>query len=314
MTKRKYIINFAVCIILGVFSGYAIGSYFTKGNFVSLANNYIEWESGNANSLRDFDVNASSLPTKYVTASGNYTTDPTSTSLTPIEIFEIGEYKLNHQQYIQKNIVGNITAKTLVTVNQTLQSTKIRRANNYFIEKISASSFAKVATRVYYDTNSDTYLTKQGTDVTSTTATWPVSGTTNNISQYRVDYGSGVNYFINYIVSSKTVKESKRIDNAENGNYRYQIKLDIEIDSAKGTYNYAGVSNYVNEIKQNAGTTEFPNFNYVTIVMEMNDSWDIISLTVNEEYSVPIMGTTTCTCVMTESFIIDEALVQDIPQ
>ncbi len=306
MSKKRYIINFAVIIVLAVVSGYFIGSYIAQGKLVELSNTYNELELRGLDNKLDMPNYYSELLTdKYGYGEViNNLKGKDYTKLTAIEAFMLAEHNTNTSSYVVRKVDGTIKAKSMgVNVNQSLTSTKTVKDGKIYLDKISYSSMAKVAMKVEHTIGEATYTYTKGTATSGTEAKWE-SPETKQLGEYRKTFGSGIDYFSNYLVSDKTVnaKQMSRVEKAGN-NYKFSLALNIQIDEKTGKFIYGGVSNYMYEVKATAGADSFPVFAYCNLSVIVDSNFRFVQVDINEQYNVVAFGfNANTTSVMIEKY------------
>lgn len=312
MTKRRYIINFVIVIVLAVVSGYFIGSFIAGGKLLALSNTYnelvlrkiVDEENKGEEEIPNY---FSELPSSYFTSISTLAQGKTPDKLTAIEAYMVAEYITNTQPTIYKKIDGVIKAKSMgVSIAQSLISTKTKKDGKITIEKISYSSMAKVAFKIEHTLDNDKYFVTEGTATSGTTADWKTP-TEKNIADYRTTFGNGIDYFTNYLVSPKTVANNQYSKVVKSGdNYTFSLALDISINEQTGAFVYGGVSNYMYEIKDTAGAEDFPVFNYCNLKVTIDSNYRFVKLEIEEQYDIVAFGfRANTTGIMTETFIYE---------
>jgi len=304
MTKRRYIINFVVIIVLGVVSGFFIGSYIAGSKLVALTNSYNELVlRGISEESESTPVYYNQLPQTYFDSLSVATSGKTPDNVTAINAFLMAEHNTNTSEYVSKLITGNIAAKTTVmSVDQQLLSTKVKQDGIITLEKVSYSKMAKVAVKVQHTVGSDKYLQFKGSANDDLTASWDAPAE-RNIADYRKEWGSGVDYFCNYLVTPKTVLVSncsqiKQVNKTKDNKYymdglnyyQFTMALDIRVDETTGDFVYGAVSNYMYEIKNTAGAENFPVFSYCTLTVTIDSLYRLVQIDIDENYQIVAMG------------------------
>ncbi|MBR4745561.1 MAG: hypothetical protein IK070_02510 [Clostridia bacterium] len=316
MTKRRFIINMVVIVVLAVVSGYFIGSYIAGSKLVALTNSYNEL------ALRDIEGDTtipnyySELPSSYLDKIQSVVSGKTPNQVSAIYAFMMAEYNTNTSGNVYKEITGNIAAKSMgINVNQSLISHKQRKDGKITIDKISYSSMAKVAFKAEHTIGEDTYTYYPAITSDETSATWG-SAELRALSGYRDIYGNGIDYMCNYIVTPKTVqttgasqvkqkKVSEHNDYYLDGEtyYEFNVGLDIRIDEATGDFVYGGVSNYMYEIKSTANANDFPVFSYCNLHVVIDSHYRLVEINIEENYQIIAYGFNANTTVkQTEMF------------
>lgn len=281
--KGRILINIVAIVLLGVFSGYFVGTYYANNHLGGVTADLIPSEE----ELRD-DVNL------VINANKGKTIDQISAT----DNFVIAEDKIYQHQNVKKICTGTVTA---AGVTQTLIATRIKNSDNYFGEEISCKTGSigvNYAQRFYYTEGVDEIPLFNGTDITSEGATWkPEADEVHTMESFRGIMGISPKYFQNYIVSSKTVISQNYLGKTEEGNYRFSLVMN--------TTN--SVKNYMYKIKVTSGGTEFPVFVNCVVTFEIDDNWNFVKIEYDEEYkvSIKVIGRVTTTAKLTETFEYD---------
>lgn len=280
MTKKRYFINFAIILILATISGFYAGNYYNR-NFgrnvaqVTVSEDYVRGDD---------------LTKALKKSSGK-----TPMDLSAIENFVLADHYLSKQTSVHKHVTGAITA---VGVKQSLVSDKIIHNGEVYASKISVSSFVKVAEVYRHKINEGNVEVYLGDPVSATEAKFPKTpSSTMTVEDYTSKFGVTPQRLISLVVGSKTVVDASTVTKNEKGNYTATLQLDT-------TYS---VMNYVNEIKQTAGSSKLPYFKSVKIVYEIDANWKLLSLTSYENYevSVAVLGFQECSGEIFETYTYD---------
>ncbi len=303
MTKRRYIINFVVVIVLAVVSGYFIGSYIAGGRLVALSNTYNELGLRGITDVKDVPTYYSELPQSYLNNIVTMAEGKTPDKLTAINAFLVAEYKTNTSSTVHKTTSGVIKAKAMgLNVNQKLLSVKTKQDGKIYLDKVSYSSMAKVAVKVEHTLNTDTYAYYKGTANENLTASWG-KPTNKPVSDYRGTFGSGLDYFTNYLITPSTVLDSQTSKVTKHtvkeyneyfvegkNYYKFSLALDIRVDETTGDFIYGGVSNYMYEIRTTASAENFPVFYYCNLNVIVDDEFRLVQVDVDENYQIVTYG------------------------
>lgn len=286
MTKRRYIINFSIILILAVATGLFAGNYYNT----NYGRNVL------APNVSEAVVRGNDLTVALKKAKGN-----TPENLSATENFVVAENILNNRTAVKKEVRGEISA---AGIKQTLVSQKILVNGDVYADKISASSMVKVAQMDYYKTGTTSVNIYDGKVTSSTTATWPTKASkTVSLDEYKSTYGISPERMISLVVGTNTVVDESPVTKNEQGNYTATITLDT---------NYS-VMNYMYEIKATAGSKKLPYFKSVVLTYEIDENWNLISYTTTEVYdvSIAVLGFTTCKGTINNSFTYEDV---EIPQ
>lgn len=280
ISKRRYILNLAIVVVLAVMSGFFAGNYYVK-NYTGGVLAVTESEEA----VRGNDVKNTLRKAKGATPA----------NLSSVENFVLAEYYLNQKDYVFKQTKGKITS---AGVTQGMDAYKAYKDGYYVSEKVSASKFVKVADRLLYKKGDPTIKYYKGSNITSDyKATW--SNTPKhiyNLEQYKEKYGSKPEAMINYVVGTNTIvaKGCTTPKKLANGNYECTIQVDT----------YYSVMNYMYEIRSTSGSENFPKFEEVHITFEITPDWDFVKIVYKEKYyvSIAVLGYTLCTANLTDTF------------
>ncbi len=210
--------------------------------------------------------------------------------------FIIAEYNLSKKTSIKKTTSGTVTA---AGIKQGLYAEKIFQDGQYYSMKIS-SGLVSLASRFYYTIGDETIAFYSGTDIQTESAKFPAEpNELYTLAEYKAMYGSPISYFVNYIVSSNTVKEEEFLGKTENNNYKFRVMLDTSFS----------VMNYSFEIKTTSGSSKLPRFNSIELTFEIDENFNFCEINIDENYDVSIqqlgsmyVGTTG---VLTEKYEYD---------
>lgn len=186
-TDKRFLINMIVIVVLGALSGLFMGNYYVKNFMGGVTADFLPTEAA----IRD-DVGA-----VVARCSGK-----SVTSLSATDNFIMAEYKLSTREYVHKSTKGTVTA---VGKKQNLISNKAFVSGEYFGEEIS-SGVVNLATRYYWVKGAENVSMFDG-KVSGTSANYSgAAAQIQTIDTYNSEMGVKADQFINYIVSSKTVK------------------------------------------------------------------------------------------------------------
>lgn len=191
----------------------------------------------------------------------------------------LAEHKLlNPTKSIKRTTQGVVKA---MGVNQTLASIRYFGNNEYFGEEKSESSFVQVASRFYYSNGIDKVKVYNGSLQNGVASYTQEPTKIYTYNEYRLDYGIGPNFFLDYIVSSKTVL-SQSYDGLVDGLHQYTLELQVQMCE----------KNYMYKIKKTASSNDFPVFKSVKLVYKIDDEWNMKEVKHFEEYGVfmPMLG------------------------
>lgn len=280
-TDKRFLINMIVIVVLGALSGLFMGNYYVKNFMGGVTADFLPTEAA----IRD-DVGA-----VVARCSGK-----SVTSLSATDNFIMAEYKLSTRDYVHKSTKGTVTA---AGVSQKLVSDKAYVAGEYFGEEIS-SGVVKLATKYYWVKEAEKVTTYEGS-VSGLSANYSgAAAQTKTLDAYNSEMGVKADQFINYIVSSKTVK-SQKYNGLVNGHHSFTIELDPVLTA----------KNYMYKVKKTSGSNEYPSFEKISFDFEIGEDWTIYSMHCRETYKVAIklLGRVTTTGDMTDTFSYDDNFV-----
>lgn len=280
-TDKRFLINMIVIVVLGALSGLFMGNYYVKNFMGGVTADFLPTEAA----IRD-DVGA-------VVARCN---GKNVTSLSATDNFIMAEYKLSTRDYVHKSTKGTVTA---AGVSQKLVSDKAYVAGEYFGEEIS-SGVVKLATKYYWVKGVENVTTYEGS-VSGLSANYSgAAAQTKTLDAFNSEMGVKADQFINYIVSSKTVKNQK-YNGLVKGHHSFTIELDPVL----------AAKNYMYKVKKTSGSSEYPSFEKISFDFEIGDDWTIYSMHCRETYKVAIklLGRVTTTGDMTDTFSYDDNFV-----
>lgn len=282
-TDKRFLINMIVIVVLGALSGLFMGNYYVKNFMGGVTADFLPTEAA----IRD-DVGA-----VVARCSGK-----SVTSLSATDNFIMAEYKLSTREYVHKSTKGTVTA---VGKKQNLISNKAFVSGEYFGEEIS-SGVVNLATRYYWVKGAENVSMFDG-KVSGTSANYSgAAAQIQTIDTYNSEMGVKADQFINYIVSSKTVKNQK-YNGIVNGHHSFTIELDPVL----------AAKNYMYKVRKTSGSDEFPQFEKISFDFEIGDDWTIYSMHCRETYKVAIKFfggvKITTTGDMTDTFSYDDNFV-----
>ena len=220
--------------------------------------------------------------------------------------------------------------------NQEVNNTRVIYGNVMFQEAISISSLKKVANQRYIE--KDTILYRPSTGISNGVPSYPDQVVHWTKEQYSEAYGAFPNELSKYVITPSTLtgirdengtatvksaanasadEETNENDGAEvdendpnsgevaidvpqalvkgdDGNYTFTVTLDPEKSSKF----------YRNEVRSLGDLSGYPEFKFVELTVTIDENFFPVSITTVEKYkiSLPVVGTPTCTAVLTETF------------
>lgn len=256
---KTFMVNIFVVLALAIFTGVQVGLFYLDTFVKSYAPPTVEEQTLRDDTLAIYNASVGKSPL----------------DVGAVNAAIVADYILTNSTCVEKTTIGTIVA---MGVKQQMAASKKRVGNRIFSEKISTGVIS-VGNRFYHTLESDLFEFYSGTNVTITGATWPSSPSyTWNYDTYIEHFRSKPEYFINYIISSKTVQASS-ISSLPNGNFLISLDLDTVYS----------VLNYCYEIRETSGSTKFPNFKAVHLDMIIDSSYKVIELKVEENYDVAVV-------------------------
>lgn len=286
MTKKRYIINFSIILILATVSGFFMGNWYNS-NFGRQVQEV---------TVSEETVRGDDLQKTLKKASGKSPLDLTAT-----ENFILADYYLSQATSVHKHVSGAITA---AGVKQTLVSDKIKHDGSVYSNKISVSSFVKVAELYKHNIGENVVSVYNGNPTSSTEATFPNTPSSEmTTDEYKTKFGSPIDDFISLVVGTKTVINQSKVTKTAEGNYEATLDLDT-------TY---AVMNYSYEIKSTAGSSSLPYFKSIKLTFVIDNDWKLLSVKSSESYEVKIavLGYTGCTAELLEEYTYDNVTIPE---
>lgn len=277
-SKKSIFVNILIIALVGMLSGVAIG--------LKIVN------SGSTGDM--YDIDPDTLYDNVLTIKEE------SNSKNPIELGAVKSAVLAIDTTFNEECVQVIGSGKVVSmgVTQSIQAKQIRLNDTSFFENVSVSSFVKAANRFYLKNGT---IQKIKGNVSGNTVTW--NGATSNLTEdeYRETMGLGINEYMSYVISSKTVTSSSDVSLNTDGNYEFSLKLD----------KVKSVVNYVVNMKETGGLGDYPKFSEdISIKIVMDSNYRILSFTSDEKYKVKkgmwmdAVGTLTNTFSYDGNFVI----------
>lgn len=269
-----------ILTVLGIFTGSGLGVWY----FNNAVGPIIDYSQYNEN---DYIVSAESVLGKYGVNSDyeNWLTqlknnnDITSPAdLSPAENFILAEFNASLADTF--HIVGNgkVTASVFgISTSQSVYSEKNYDGGYYTFESIS-DGMLKIGkcsvmrkdtdgVRLYSSSN----ITNGGKD-----AVWNDYQDYSN-EGYIALAGSTPDGIQSYIISDKTIiDQSEVVYDEESGYYSFTVDLDP----------ITSVLRYVRQVQQTSGLSSLPTFSSVSQTITIDENWNLISISIEEEYSV----------------------------
>lgn len=260
--RKTTLVNLLIIAMVGVISGIGIGVYFGPKKLDPNRYNY------DVAMLRD-DVDE--IRTE-------------SASVNPIQLGAIKSCVLAFDTTFNCNrvcVIGTGSVKA-AGVTQTINAKTIRMNDRMYYENISISNFVKPLNRYYVDGEN---ISHYGGKISGNTVTWNTSpdntgeNSIKTMQQYKAQFGSTMNEYMNYIVSSKTVVSASQVTQNADGNFEFSLTLDKT----------KSVINYVKTMKATANLKNYPDFiSNPQISLVIDSNYRILKFTSYEKYTVSI--------------------------
>ena len=319
MSKVKNYFVIGIVFLVAVITGVAIGSVYVDGLVPS-----IDTSGLSETSLRDDEG--------VIEALYNDAISGRKTSFTAVELYQIGEYKLEHEttRYV-KILSGDVSAGVgPISVPQEMRAIKTSTEDGIYYLKMSPSQNSMAPSmavkQIYeYDKPNEIYLnetrsienivgdSKENYTVDldeSTAKIW-------TIEQYKQFFNTEPTTPLTYIISSKTCAEGNYDkDVTLNGDSQYVFNIKLT-----GSYATYAALYYSYEIRHFSESTipttpptssDLPSWKSVDIQVTMDENFNILSMHYIEVYNVKKMGIdATVTDTFDDAFYYDEATIQE---
>lgn len=294
ISRKRTILNFALVGIIGIGSGIFLGSWYS---FTILSSTPpVDYGSYSEAELRDNPLDAIKSATKnnnlsesdkqnWVQIAKQKGTSPQN--LTVAENVLLAEYNLQQASSYTAIGVGKVDT-SIAGVSQSVYSGKHFDGNTYMFESISKGMLT-VANCLVMNKNDSSVLSIKGKDATTTSASWTGAKSTITDTECKEKNGGTPDMINPYIISSKTIKTASSITKSSNNNknlYSFTLTLDP----------ITSVLNYVKQVKQTSGLSEFPKFFDVTIKIVLDENWNFVEFNVVENYQIKYSSFLTPSC------------------
>ncbi len=289
--KRRQIVMLVIVIMFGVYTGFAIGNFFISQRSDPNRYNYdVKALSDDVDAIR-LMATGKNPQTLGAIKSGVLAFD---TTFKEERVFVTGDGLVNAR-------VGP------VSVAQTIDAKTIRMGDKMFNENVSISSYVKATNRFYVNGEEISHYSGNYNESTKT-VTWKTTPDTpediKTMTLYTEKYGVPMNYYMSFIVSSKTVIEASAVTVNEDGNYVFTLTLD----------RIKSVINYVKSMKDTGGLSDYPDFvENPVIELVIDKNYRILKFTSKEVYKAKmgvitanLSGSLTNTFRYDEDFVIPE--------
>ncbi len=185
-------------------------------------------------------------------------------------------------------------------VTQSISALTIRMNDKLYYENVSVSNFVKALNRYYVEGEN---ISHYGGSLSGNIVTWNTTPDNTGaddiktMTQHKAKFGSTMNEYMTYIVSSKTVNTASAVTVNDDGNYVFTLTLDKS----------KSVVNYVKTMKATGGLSSYPDFTSdprVDIIIDAN--YRILRFESHEEYTVSMGISAKSVGTLVNTFYYDE--------
>lgn len=263
--KRKLLI--IAYFSLAVFCGILVGNI-----IVGKANNKTDFSKYNESDIRD---NEEKIYEDYKAGKISFSSLKSSDGAKAIII---ALKKNEEKEYFKITAEGSVKASI---ATQTLYGMTEKNGNKYMTYEIS-NGLIKVANKMIYDTSTDVgELYKGKVNADGKSAEYNNAPKIYSNKSYKEEYGVRIDEYIHHIISTKTILEVQ-MKETSNGK-QFIMKLDPTLS----------IINYAKQISKNSNM-DIIKFNFVNFSFEIDDKFNLINSTVDEEYVVDYGFAVTC--------------------
>lgn len=217
---------------------------------------------------KEFSPNVSEIMSRY-----NALTDKTMNGLrtwSNADVINVVLEKYRNLEYCYSLGFGN--AYTIIT--QSIRNAQIKNGNEYFEEQISYSDLVNVAKRSLQTGKGGDIALYNGKASGAEKASYPNSpSTTYSASKYKKTLGKTLDEMFIYIISEKTVLDSKRTNSGD------EYKITIDLNPNLGTYYYKY------QMKNISGLSNLPPFSEVKLTYTFDKDLMLSHLSVDETFT-----------------------------
>lgn len=227
----------------------------------------------------------------------------TPSSTDPLDNVYISLGVFAQQQYVTSTSYGTAKAKVLgFNYTQKVYIDKKRTPTGSFLQQVSRSGLKKTAEqKMVFD---DRAVIRSATRITNSNVEWENSNSKiMSLDQYKETYGYFPKYFSGYIINPEMILDYEVLSNTDD-----DFSIYLNLDPIKS------VNDYKIDVKTNGGLGYYPYFHYCHMIISMNSSWEVKSLTIQEKYdmSLPGMGTFSCVTDSTETFNYEQCIIEEL--
>ena len=268
--RNVYIFTMILMVFLGGVCGSFVGDYYNS-NFANRANfNYTDAQVAEAmGDPSTLDRNLS--PDK----------------LGVVESFMLAEYLMKETNFsMTETGVVNTMVSGMAVVQDVAGS--LKNENGTRTRVTASTGMVPVAIKTVYNEGDDNLIFGKGTPSDLSSADFGITWSQENtqaLSDYHELWGVTPSWFMPYVICNSTVAEATAFE--KNGSaYTATLTLKTRKNSDAGdTNNLLAYTYYVKQIAQMSGVT-VTDFNFCTITFSIDENYRLISISVEEEYSV----------------------------
>ncbi len=268
--RNVYIFTMILMVFLGGVCGSFVGDYYNS-NFANRANfNYTDAQVAEAmGDPGTLDRNLS--PDK----------------LGVVESFMLAEYLMKETNFsMTETGVVNTMVSGMAVVQDVAGS--LKNENSTRTRVTASTGMVPVAIKTVYNEGDDNLIFSKGTPSDLSSADFGITWSQENtqaLSDYHELWGVTPSWFMPYVICNSTVAKATAFE--KNGSaYTATLTLKTRTNSDAGdTNNLLAYTYYVKQIAQMSGVT-VTDFNFCTITFSIDENYRLISISVEEEYSV----------------------------
>ena len=205
-----------------------------------------------------------------------HTQNKTPLSVSAIDNFILAEWNANHSSSFSAIADGKVAT---LGITQAIHSEKKFDGETYgFLSE--SNGIISVLSLSLYQPSTEKVTMYSGSKNKNDEASWTKEDEM-SINDYTEIVGTSLNNIHPYIVSEKTVVESSDVVYDETtGNYNFTLKLDNQLSVIK----------YTKQVKMFGDLGSYPEFEYITLNVTIDQNWNLISLDTKESYSAIAYG------------------------
>ena len=272
--KISTIVITSIVVVSAISAGLALGIYFGKA-YYDTGKDYSVYQ------VTDYEDDNVALLEEY--KSGKAISE-----FEPYQLVNIGIEQLRNEYSFESITHGNVDA---ALVQQSIFAHDVKKGDKYFTESLSYSSIVKCGVRFYQDEEGITEY--RGKDIKANgEATWLDENSERVTYEQHIDnWGKTLDRPVIYIISSKTVLNSE-VSETEDG-----YKVTMSLDPVTSVLRYVKQMSSISNLKKN------PDFKYVNLTFTLDKGLNLIQETVEEKYTVYVVGTNDSTGTLTIDYL-----------